>query len=599
MKRLLLLSLVLVARLASGQISGAPGSWSAGVTLLPCSQIYNGQLSVTLSGRVWYYYMTDTTPSVPAVGTAAVSWGPNSTYGGTGGTFMGLWNLYGGTLGYSIYAVRLSEIDVNGVYLGKPFHFQVPGQLKDLRTGSGTTAVRGWAPPGLMGCNTNNQVYLNWSYTNNTASPLVITGLPGQTEPMYLAPGASANIPITSQGDSGFQLNIAPMGQGGYLNSDFAYVTNWLGTNGFQSVNQGGNPDINNMTNAFNNGQVAAVLSATGMVNGPIVWNNTDDGLARDSTARAGYSAIVNAINQNGSQLLKSLVAKGSNGSAPTVNVTVTNTASGGGASNVFVMNWPTNLGGSYSITNQVSGGTNNITVTNLGGAWTNGITSNQLAGLVGSTRQQAGDNLTNSALGQIKGATNQAAGLSAGSVVTAAGSSFAGTLAGDGTGGGGSRDVTLSPGVVMTISTANLPSAFFTLKTVFSWAIYVSVFVTCWKIFSVNIKEALRVPQATTAGETILGTNVNIASTLIMAGIIIAAIATLTAVALPKLLTYLALIVGNPFSGLDGFGYAFVDSMVPIPLLLSSIGVVTTFRLVMDSGGMVVGGIIKLLVGA
>jgi hypothetical protein len=587
---------LLLANCARSQITAGGGSWSADITWNPCTA--PGLRGFNISCVVYYGY-----PQQMPDGSVIINVGqvPVNSYGqATPHNKINLANFYGGALGSAIW-IRTTPITVQSMYHSPPWTLTLPPQSWAAGQPS-PTRVEGFGDPGDMGCSTNNQIYNEFKYTNNTASALVMSGIPGQSQPFYLAPGASCDIPITSQGDVGYQVSIAPMGQGGYLNSDFAIVTNTMGTNSFGWTYLSGDTNIGNNVNQFNNGQVASALSATGMMNGPIVWNNQGDGPAQDSTARAGYSAVVNAINQNGSQLLKAIVAQGPNGSngSPVVNVTVTNSAAGGGASNVFVMNWPTNLGGSYNITNQLVGGTNNITVTNLGGAWTNGLTSNQMAGLGQTLHGQAGDNLTNSVIGQIMQATNAAGALSAGSVVSASGTAFgSGTLAPDSLGGGASESVSLAPGVSMTISTANLPPAFFSLHKVFAWACYVAVFVTCWRIFTTNIKEAMRVPQATTAGETILGTNVNVASSLIMAGVIVAAVATLTAVAMPKLLTYLSAIVGDPFGGLDPFGYAFVNAVVPIPLLLSCIGVITTFRLVMDSGGMVVAGIIKLLVGA
>jgi hypothetical protein len=591
-----LLLLLLLPLPAFGQIQGlGTGAVSVGVTDTDCSA--HPFTVLHIKGSCTFFYSGN-----PIAKSYVVN--VDGDYNLYPNVFSGIFNVSIG-IG-TIYAARVDSLVISPYSgFGQPWSpYTVCGLQGSVqsgitalpygRPGYGPNIIKvvkagpdGFGPSG-MGCDTV-QTLQNPAYTNRTGYVQKVTGLPGQTSPLYLQPGQFLPLEQVPLGTSwGFSaVNLNPNASGINPDTGLAYNSDFAVVGGLATLQNG--TDINGLPP---DGASASLLASGN--SGAINWDNGTGGAgAQDSTLKAGFNQLVNSDNQLLEKLgvIANNTAGGSGGS------------SGGGSTNIINVNPTVNVSNAVNLTvnvTNINGGiSNNISITNSIAAWTNGITSNQLAGIGWSIQGQVGQNFTNGSYAKILAATNAAGALAANGIIGVASDKWSGSLAADAVGGGTTRDVEFAPGVLMTISTQNFPVAYGMLHTVFAWAIYITVFLSCWKIFDGNVKAAMHTPQAHTAGESVLGTNVNVASSLIMAGLILAAVATMTAVALPKLLSSLMLITGNPFGGLDGFGYDFVNALVPIPLLLSSIGVVTTFRIVTDSGGWVCEGIIKALVGA
>jgi hypothetical protein len=242
----------------------------------------------------------------------------------------------------------------------------------------------------------------------------------------------------------------------------------------------------------------------------------------------------------------------------------------------------------------------NNITVTNNIAGTTNGISTNQLDQLVRG-QQQGQSNKIASATTAMQSVTNGAASLDGGTLKSAAsGLGDLGSAAGSG--GAASFDFPIggSSPMAMTITTSD--QTYFhmaAVKTALSWGIYLALFIANYKVFRVAMVSAAVAPQARTAGEEILGNNVNFASALVVAALIIAAVAVIPAFALSQLVSWMGNLSGGPFSGLTSLPtWGWVTSSVPIGLMATSIGVHIVFRVAVDFLSFVVIGIIRFLVG-
>jgi hypothetical protein len=433
----------------------------------------------------------------------------------------------------------------------------------------------------------DQQAPFQWSpgYKNNTSNYQTVTEN-GQT--WQLAPGQTIPPQYTDaqQGNQSLTINSTP--QNGYLpDSGTMYIS--LSNDVPMEY---GETNINN-PGQFANGQDADQLSQLGVTNSPIIWDNTNTGggtggLALDSTLRAGFSAVANLLNQANDYLSRGYgvisnsagITIVSNFYNPfftnTVNLSLTN---GGGGSNVWVQNWPTN--------------------------WpfgqTNAITSNDFAAYQQNQAAQAGGNWTNVVLPAISAATNAASALDASAVGQASG--FGASVASPSYSGGAqdSSIVIQSPAGTLTynLGTASLPTAYFTGGSILVWALYALTFLICWVTFRKAVMSVLLTPQATTAGSEIAGTNpIKWTTALTMAGVIVALAAVVTAWAMPHLLSYITVITGNPFAGISGFGWDFCNSFVPMSTLVSCVTVTFFFRMTVDSMAMVFQGVVKFLVG-
>lgn len=222
------------------------------------------------------------------------------------------------------------------------------------------------------GCGETEQVE-NPNYTNNTSAAQSITGLPGQTTPLILQPGQSLQPIVTSENQP-WGYTAAPIVTGNQdLNGNSINYGDFTNQNGV--LTQINNDYGINSPTQMNFGGSAALLGSETNLGGQIVWDNGDGGApAQDSTLRAGFQAEAEG-QALANKLLLSIDNKTTGGSGSnlvSVAVTVTNAGGSGGtniygtASNVWVMNWPSNL---------FAGGTNIVQFpTNSGDtSWTNG----------------------------------------------------------------------------------------------------------------------------------------------------------------------------------------------------------------------------------
>jgi hypothetical protein len=215
--------------------------------------------------------------------------------------------------------------------------------------------------------------------------------------------------------------------------------------------------------------------------------------------------------------------------------------------------------------------------------------------------------NAVNVSTGKLGGAltkmfarTNEASAMGFASLNTAANGLGTWSLT-DGSGGGGSS-VTLGTGssaaVVITVSPYSA-SWLSVGKAVATWAVWLWLFVANYKCFRAAVTQAAVAPQATTSGESILGSNVNFASTLVVAGLIVAALGVLVASWLPTLVTIMGHVVGNPFGDLTGYDmWGWVTAILPLSQAASAIASHLVFRLGVDSAALVCIGVIRFLVG-
>lgn len=337
------LFLFLLCPRSDAQITVNGVNWSGGCTYTPCTNksVIAWAINYTWTLVVQYPPVPPNPAPTYVVTSATVNDLIDGNYGWAPQQFIGTsQSLTTGT----IWTVLISPINLSFQYqnyLGQwvMANFQLPAQQWQHGMSS-PTVVRGFGYPGQMLCNPNN--ILNWifNYTNNTSSPLQLTFPDGQSPPLNLSPGAVISLTNPIQGDYQATVDISPLGQNGYLNSDFAYVTN--GPFGAGWAYGGGDTNINYQTNLFNNGQDATVLALKTNLNAPIVWDNAADGPAQDSTLRAGFSAIANDLNE--------IMGKSNSVAAA---------SGGGGSSNVWVQNWPSNFGTASFPTNISITGTN------------------------------------------------------------------------------------------------------------------------------------------------------------------------------------------------------------------------------------------------
>lgn len=199
----------------------------------------------------------------------------------------------------------------------------------NLATGTFPFAHPGSGPVNIYGfIGASNGVYFtHWCYTNTSASYQQISGVPGESA-TTLAPGETHCTTIAGNAN----VSVSNLGQPGQVGLP----------DGTNSIFNGG---ITNTPPGYPAGQDAQQLAA-GAPGNPILWDNTGTDAARDSTLKAGFSALANNQNIANGYLAKLLGI--SNG--VTVNV--------GGSSNVWVQNWPSN-GVASAGTNVFEGGSN------------------------------------------------------------------------------------------------------------------------------------------------------------------------------------------------------------------------------------------------
>lgn len=136
--------------------------------------------------------------------------------------------------------------------------------------------------------------------------------------------------------------------------------------------------------------------------------------------------------------------------------------------------------------------------------------------------------------------------------------------------------------------------------RPVFKWAIIVLLVFFNYKVLRKAIGDVAQTNQATTAGTTLLGTNVNSASALICAAIIVAILASLPTIAASGILDVLTTISfhENPIASVTSNIYAFGNHYFPIGLMFSALINHFGFRVFLDAAAASAMAIVKFLVG-
>jgi hypothetical protein len=327
-----------------------------------------------------------------------------------------------------------------------------------------------------------------------------------------------------------------------------------------------------NSSNVFTNVDTGLQISNTypnQTTNGPINFgpSGTPASAANNGTVEAGFNTLYNGTVAGDNSIVNAIQAADQ-----------ANRAGEAAISNL--------LG---RLTNSAS---NSVTLTNQLG-------TNDLQGL-GIYEQEQQSNKLSSATSVMQAATNAAGAVGNGSLVSAA-SGIDGGFGASGGGGANAINLTLGAGsqaVALSIQPPSYVPAG-TIKTLIAWLAYLFLFIANYKVFQVGLRDALHAPQARTAGEEILGNNVNFASALVVAGLIVALVATLPAAFLPQLISTLSHVMGTPFSALASTtGYGWAMQACPFDVMLSAIGSHLLFRMVVDGAVSVVCAVIKFLVG-
>jgi len=244
-------------------------------------------------------------------------------------------------------------------------------------------------------------------------------------------------------------------------------------------------------------------------------------------------------------------------------------------------------------ITNQLAGIATNRPV------WTNGLTDAQLTNQINAYQAGMSNNLAG-AMASMTGLTNAAGVMGMGAV----GQGLAGLPS----------DVDLSAAGAAPVSTVSLPSginfqfgavmpSYGPLRSLLAWATLVGLFVMNWRTTYTKIRDAFTSNQAVTAGTSMLGTNVNLSSALLVAVAIFAAATAIPALGVAVLTHEVSLfmnISSNPLSLLQGFGFGFtfLDQYIPLATVVSAVCTRVVFNVSIDAVAGVVMGIKLFLVG-
>jgi len=137
-----------------------------------------------------------------------------------------------------------------------------------------------------------------------------------------------------------------------------------------------------------------------------------------------------------------------------------------------------------------------------------------------------------------------------------------------------GSLGINIGLGQTMTLDPSVASSVASIFRSVLIWVIAYMVFMFCQVKFNEDVKEILLTPQATTAGQSVFGTNLNIAGALTMAGLICAVLVAALSVLIPYLLESAMAISAatSPDTAMLslGWGGQLIYSVLPISYLVS-----------------------------
>lgn len=244
---------------------------------------------------------------------------------------------------------------------------------------------------------------------------------------------------------------------------------------------------------------------------------------------------------------------------------------------------------------------------TNSFESWTNGLTAAQLDAMNTNAFNSLGTKqstlatdtqtkmLADPAYTQIaEGANNYSAAIGLGNPTLPADSAG---------GGGGGLSIPIGLGVTMDLGSAaeGYPFAS-TIRISLIWIILFLLFMKVRGEMSSALTSAFLTPQASTAGETVLGNNLNAASALVMAGIVVAAIFTVFAG-----LSGFAIGAGGALAGAAtpssmwgslGWGASFAGTLVPITYLVTAALSYAAFCVIKDGILTLCSTIIKFATG-
>ncbi len=477
------------------------------------------------------------------------------------------------TLSYTITPVgdnaNYQNVNQTGVYAGTPpYEFSQNGYTATSPNPCGAQSGE------------NNSVTLN--VTNIFSSPLQ---LPNGQE---LQPGQSTqyqwNFPLGSQSNSITFQTLNDNGQwedgGGFTLTDgwnSAYPPSFVTATNSLPIQQQG-VDANTLAN----GQ------------GGIIWDNTNTSPAENSTLQAGFQALNNdelanqaALNGDFSNLVASLHNPGNPVVTSGGSTNFGGTNASGVASNVWVMNWPSNLfnGSNVAGTNAVS---TNVWVQN----WpTNPFSTNAILSATFANTNAAGHVLDG---------------------VASAISSYTAVMPsalGDQGGGAQEQDIQIGPSGAVTIAMGVLPASvsgsFSQVRGLIAWFVVALLLYWNFRTLFDAIVRMFSVPQGegpdTGAWATVGG---NFTTAVVVSSAIVALVSVLPVVAVGFLAGEISFFSGgsttNPLSFFNamGWAYQFLSQYIPIYVMFSAFGVRVVFYFAVRSFESFGSAAIKLMVG-
>lgn len=232
-------------------------------------------------------------------------------------------------------------------------------------------------------------------------------------------------------------------------------------------------------------------------------------------------------------------------------------------------------------ISNLLGGGSNGV----LAG-FTNALTLAQLTNQ-SDVYQAALSNTESDVMSQISSLTNQAGQMAMGSVADAVAASGSLAVQYSGSVGITPSPIDLGHGVEIQLG-SSMPS-YGPLRQILAWATIVGLFIANWRTTYDRIRDVLASEQAYTAGTSVLGTNVNYASSLAMAAAIFALVTAIPTFAVAVLSGEVSLYVslGGPLAMLSSglsWGYSFLDQYIPLATVVSAVVSRLLFNVAIDS---------------
>lgn len=239
--------------------------------------------------------------------------------------------------------------------------------------------------------------------------------------------------------------------------------------------------------------------------------------------------------------------------------------------------------------------------------AWTNGLTQEQLEESVGQYGQNNSNKLGTLSASMLTAREQDAYYMQMQTLMSDLPSSAQfdnyqlPTDSGGGGGGGPILAFTASGNQISMELNASTHSSAGVIKAVLKWCVLLALFIQVQKSFFDACDKTLRTSQATTAGEAALGTNVNAASALVMASLIVAAVFTMAAFLSGFVIAGGAsLAATNPYSLWSslGEGATFLGSVLPWEYLMTGTLAYIAYDMVKGTLMVTTMSIVKFLTG-